>query len=324
MAIDINLERPSATNVAAQAESVRENLGAIASTPAPILGSSSLSVTSGLATDLEKLVAQVKGESENTRSDVAKLRISAVMTLLDALNVQFNATQKAAFEEIMKADAQLVSANNELSGLYAKYGIENGSQAMTLMDLKIQELDEAVKRAQEDGEDHRKQAEAARRQRDADAAELQRLNNSSEHNEAAIRAAKQRLEASERKLAAANALVNQDATTVAAAKSAYADAVKDKNRILQLKGEVASAASAEAKQIAVIGEKALSVAAAAIAARASAEDVSSGEVHDSESRDLRKEAEKLASDPMTIIREALDKLDAAVMQTIDGNSEVKA
>ena len=59
MAIDINLERPSATNVAAQAESVRENLGAIASTPAPILGSSSLSVTSGLATDLEKLVAQV-------------------------------------------------------------------------------------------------------------------------------------------------------------------------------------------------------------------------------------------------------------------------
>ncbi len=324
MAIDINLERPSATNVAAQAESVRENLGAIASTPAPILGSSSLSVTSGLATDLEKLVAQVKGESENTRSDVAKLRISAVMTLLDALNVQFNATQKAAFEEIMKADAQLVSANNELSGLYAKYGIENGSQAMTLMDLKIQELDEAVKRAQEDGEDHRKQAEAARRQRDADAAELQRLNNSSEHNEAAIRAAKQRLEASERKLAAANALVNQDATTVAAAKSAYADAVKDKNRILQLKGEVASAASAEAKQIAIIGEKALSVAAAAIAARASAEDVSSGEVHDSESRDLRKEAEKLASDPMTIIREALDKLDAAVMQTIDGNSEVKA
>ena len=324
MAIDINLERPSATNVAAQAESVRENLGAIASTPAPILGSSSLSVTSGLATDLEKLVAQVKGESENTRSDVAKLRISAVMTLLDALNVQFNATQKAAFEEIMKADAQLVSANNELSGLYAKYGIENGSQAMTLMDLKIQELDEAVKRAQEDGEDHRKQAEAARRQRDADAAELQRLNSSSEHNEAAIRAAKQRLEASERKLAAANALVNQDATTVAAAKSAYADAVKDKNRILQLKGEVASAASAEAKQIAVIGEKALSVAAAAIAARASAEDVSSGEVHDSESRDLRKEAEKLASDPMTIIREALDKLDAAVMQTIDGNSEVKA
>ena len=324
MAIDINLERPSATNVAAQAESVRENLGAIASTPAPILGSSSLSVTSGLATDLEKLVAQVKGESENTRSDVAKLRISAVMTLLDALNVQFNATQKAAFEEIMKADAQLVSANNELSGLYAKYGIENGSQAMTLMDLKIQELDEAVKRAQEDGEDHRKQAEAARRQRDADAAELQRLNSSSEHNEAAIKAAKQRLEASERKLAAANALVNQDATTVAAAKSAYADAVKDKNRILQLKGEVASAASAEAKQIAVIGEKALSVAAAAIAARASAEDVSSGEVHDSESRDLRKEAEKLASDPMTIIREALDKLDAAVMQTIDGNSEVKA
>ena len=168
------LEGLSASNVGQPASGA-------ASATAPVLGGESLKVTSGAMTDLEKLVAKVKSESDDARTDIAKARISSVMALLDSLNVRMTEAQKSAMEGVLEIDAELAANEKELSGLYAKYGITDGDAASAVMDALIESLEKAIERAVQEGEDHRERVEADKeklKEAQADKARMDELKNS--------------------------------------------------------------------------------------------------------------------------------------------------
>ena len=54
-------------------------------------------MTSGAVTDLEKIVARLKNEDDETRSSLTKMRLSAVGAALDVANVRLSAEQAASF-----------------------------------------------------------------------------------------------------------------------------------------------------------------------------------------------------------------------------------
>ncbi|MBO7654660.1 MAG: hypothetical protein J6U40_07030 [Kiritimatiellae bacterium] len=324
MAIELTINKTQANTAANQADvSLRQ--APTQTQPGAILAGDSVTVVSAAATDLEKLVARVKNESDDKRTSIAKLRISVVMTLLDAMNVEMNNAQKAAFTEILTLDEEIGGNQAELEALYATYGISDGNAASAAMDALIDSLEQAVERAVQEGKDHNKQVKAAKEQRDADQAKLDRLQNAEQKDEAAIQAAKAALDASQAALDAANALVANDASTIAAAKSALADAKRDQAHIGELQSAVASASAKQSACMTALGDKALAIAAAALSARADAVDTSNGaEVEENPDKAQRKEDEKAANDPLAIIRESINRLEETVLKTIEENRELKA
>ena len=56
---------------------------------APLLGGENVRVLSGAMTDLEKLVARLKSEDDATRTSVAQMRLTAVITALDTAGEPF-------------------------------------------------------------------------------------------------------------------------------------------------------------------------------------------------------------------------------------------
>lgn len=325
MAIELTVNRTTANTVADQTDVSLQQPSSQEAKTGELLGGDSVKVVSGAISDLEKLVARIKNESDEKRTNVARLRISSVMSILDAMNVEMSNAQKAAFAEILELDEKIATDQADLSALYAKYGITNGNQAATVMDAMIASLEKAVERAVQEGKDHNEQVKAAKEQRDADQAKLDRLNNAEQKNEAAIKAAEEALAKSQSVLDAANALVKNDASTIAAAKSALADAKNEKTRIGELQNTVASASSQQSACMAAVGEKALALAAAALSARATADEMGNGEeLEQNAAKIQRKEDEKEANEPLALIREALARMDEVVMETIDENKEIKA
>ena len=61
---------------------------------APLLGGENVKVSSGAVTDLEKLVARLKNENQNTQMSVAQRRISILQTVLDSMAGQVSEAQR--------------------------------------------------------------------------------------------------------------------------------------------------------------------------------------------------------------------------------------
>ena len=74
MAIEFGTTRIAAQTTAAATQSNAPAEGKAKTTP--VLGGESLTVTSGAMSDLEKLVARLKNENENTRQSVTQRRIN--------------------------------------------------------------------------------------------------------------------------------------------------------------------------------------------------------------------------------------------------------
>ena len=51
----------------------------------PVLGGENVKVTSGTMSDLEKLVARLKAETDDTKMSLAQQRISILATVLDSM-----------------------------------------------------------------------------------------------------------------------------------------------------------------------------------------------------------------------------------------------
>ena len=89
----------------------------------PVLGGESLTVTSGAMSDLEKLVARLKNENENTRQSVTQRRISILGTVLDSMADRIS-------------EAERKSQKDELTGLIGAVALIHPNKQVGEVSLK--------------------------------------------------------------------------------------------------------------------------------------------------------------------------------------------
>ena len=288
---------------------------------APIMGGASLTVTTALSGDLEKLVAQIKSESQNTR-------LSLVLSSLTSLNETLTEVQKTNLAKLDSLDQQLAVLDRKLNGFTESLSTEEANALA--MDAKIKSLEKAVERAVQEGKEHNEAVQKAKETRDRDQAKLDALKSADVKDEAAIKAAEANLAASQKALAAAVAVQKGDAAKIAAAEANLATARSQKatidakidtlrKDIADTKSEIASVNSQIGSCMAAIGEKALANIAAALQSTADSFEPSDDAPSAAEQRKAEKKEE--ANNPLNIIRDALDRLDQAMEQTVSDNRE---
>lgn len=126
---------------------------------APLLGGENVKVSSAAMTDLEKLVARLKSEDDETRASVTQLRLAAVMSALETANVTLTQAQAVAFADMTEQQATQTALENELAEIYATYGIGPNDSASAVMEAKIKSLEQALERAIQEGKDHNETVE---------------------------------------------------------------------------------------------------------------------------------------------------------------------
>ena len=140
-----------------------------AKTTAPILGGQSVKVTDGAMTDLEKLVARLKNESETTRQSVAQRRISILSTVLDSMADKITAAERENILKIEELNGEKGELEKELAAL---------KNDQTVIQALIDSLDKQIEQAVKDGADHREQVENLKAQRAEQQAKLDGINES--------------------------------------------------------------------------------------------------------------------------------------------------
>ena len=266
------------------------------SAPAAVLGGPGVSV-SVTGSALDKLVAKVKGESDDARLATAKRRIAIVLTVLSALNVKITESQKNNLAQIEALQSQIDDLAKLLSG---KDGSLTADQArVAALEAQIESIKKAVANAVKEGEEHRKQVEELKKNRAADDAELKRAETALAKSEAA--------------LAAAQANLAKARTDLDSAKQAVET---DKKEIANIKAKVAGLEKKIAECVAAVGDKTLAALAAGL--RVEAPEVEPDDHMTNADRE-KEEAKAIANDPLRAIRAALDRMDADIRKTIEDN-----
>ncbi len=288
---------------------------------ASIMGGASLTVTTAPSGDLEKLVAQIKNESESTR-------LSLVLSSLTTLNEALTDAQKANLAKLDALDQQLDALKQELESLKESLSAEEANSAV--MEAKIKSLEEAVERAVQEGKEHNEAVQKAKAARDRDQAKLDALKSASKKDDAAIKAAEANLAASQKALDAAVAVQKAGVAKIEAAKSNLAAAQAQKaaidakietikKGIATSENQIASVNSQILSCLSAIGEKALANIAAAL--KSTADNFGQSEDAPSAAEQEKAEKKEEANNPLNIIRDALDRLDQAMERTVNDNRE---
>ena len=251
---------------------------------------------------LDKLVAKVKGETEDARLDAAKRRIAIVLTALRALNLQMTEKQKNSLAQLEVLQGQLDALSEALNGKTSEEAADKMREAE--LQARIDQLKKAVENAIKDGEEHRKLVEELKRTRAADDAELRRAETALAKSEAAI--------------AAAQANLDKARSDLSAAKTATESVKAD---IAQLKSQIAGIETRISECVAAVGDKALTALASALRSDSTTE---APEIHETNADREKEKAKEYANDPLRVIREALDRMDADILRTIDENRTVLA
>ena len=172
MAIELNINK-AATTVAGDT-TLAENLGAAQGTKlGAVLGGENVKVTSGAMSDLEKLVAQLKNETNDTKMSVTQRRIAVLQTVLDSMSGRITEQERAGLIEIEKLNGEKAVEASKLAGLEADKVATAGRIAE--LDVKIAELEKAVERAVQEGEDHREQVAKLKEERAREQAKLDQI-----------------------------------------------------------------------------------------------------------------------------------------------------
>ena len=288
---------------------------------APIMGGASLTVTTAPSGDLEKLVAKLKSENQNTR-------LSLVLSSLTTLNEALTDAQKTNLAKLDALDQQLKTLGKTLASQKESLSTEEANAAV--MDAQIAALEKAVERAVQEGKEHNEAVQKAKEVRDRDQAKLDALKNASKKDEAAIAAAEANLAASQKALAEAVAVQKGDAVRIAAAKSNLATAMSQKaaadakievlkKSIAATESEIASVNSQTAVCLSAIGEKALANIAAALQTTVS--NFQQTEEVPSAAEQRKTETKEEANNPLNVIRAALDRLEEIMERTVGDNRE---
>ena len=172
MAIELNVNKV-ATSITGDAKLSEDQGAAQSNKLGALLGGENVKVTPAAMSDLEKLVAQLKNESESTKMSVAQRRISILQTVLDSMAGRVTEAQKAAILEIETLNTERAGLEAELGGLNSDKAATEGSIA--LLDAKIEALEKQIKQAVKDGADHREQVAKLKRQRAEEQAKLDQI-----------------------------------------------------------------------------------------------------------------------------------------------------
>ncbi len=172
MAIELNINKV-ATAVTGDTKLAEDQGAAQGAKLGAVLGGENVKVTSGMMTDLEKLVARLKNENENTKMSVSQRRLSILQTVLDSMAERITDAQKASILEIEKLSTEKSRQEEKLRGLNSDKTATEGRIA--LPDAQIESLDRQIKQAIEDGADHREQVAKLKAQREEEQAKLDQI-----------------------------------------------------------------------------------------------------------------------------------------------------
>ena len=276
---------------------VQQPAAAPQSAPSAVLGGPNVSI-SVTGSALDKLVAKVKGETDDARLDAAKRRIAIVLTILAALNVEVTDTQKKNLAQLEALQGMLDELAEILNDKDSE--LSSAEAASAALAAKIAELEAAVKRAVQEGEAHRKQVEELKKTRAEDDVEL--------------RAAQDALAASEAAAALAQANLTKARADLADAQGKCDAITKD---IAETKSQIAGLEKKVVDCAAAVGDKALASLAAGL--RSSAPEVEPAGLRETEADREKEEAKEIANDPLRVIRDALNRMDADIRRTIEDN-----
>lgn len=271
----------------------------------PLLAGASVTVTSGATSDLEKLVARLKSESEDTKASLSKMRLASILDSYASRFGALNAEQAQALTDITTNNTAIAQKEQDLKKVQKEL---SAAQAQSLvMQTQIESLERAVAQAIEDGKIHRKTVQKLKEQlaRDVDNEDLRAQVEEAEaalaNSEKALATAQADLAAAQAAAGANNSRIQELKGKVDTIKGAI-DALEAKNRALAAKLDP----STLTKVLSILGENVLD----ATPERA-------------ESATERKKAEEkeLANNPANLIREAMDKADDALLDTIEKKRE---
>ena len=109
----------------------------------------------------------------DAKMSVTQRRISVLTTVLDSMSDRITAQERAGLIEIEKLNGDKSDEVARLAGLEADKVATEGRIAE--LDVKIAELENAIKRAVQDGEDHREQVAKLKEERAREQAKLDRI-----------------------------------------------------------------------------------------------------------------------------------------------------
>ena len=141
-------------------------------------------------------------------------------------------------------------------------------------------------------------------------------------DEKAIAAAREAVAAAQGTYDAAAVVAAGDAKAISDAQSALDKAKTDAARIPVIQSGLEGASAKIASDMAILGTDKMREIADALGKVAEGADAA--DEHVSEAEREKEEEKKIAFDPLNAIRDALDKIDAAILQTIDENLMLKA
>ena len=174
MAVELNIGavRPSITSQTDLTQGGEVSSGN--ATLAPIMSGESLKVTSGSMSNLEKLVAKIKEESETTRQSLSQRRLSILQTTLDSMADKISAADRANLLEIESLNGQKEEEEKALTDLKSDKSATEGR--ISTLDIQIEALEKQIAQAVQDGADHREQVAKLKEQRAEEQAKLDQIN----------------------------------------------------------------------------------------------------------------------------------------------------
>ena len=173
MAIELNINKV-ATTVAGDTKLSEDQGVAQGVKLGAVLGGENVTVTSGAMSDLEKLVAMLKNETDDTKMSVTQRRISVLTTVLDSMKDRITQAERDSLVKIEELNGEKSVAATELAGLLDDKTTVEGR--ISELDLMIDSLEKQVEQAVQDGKDHREQVEKLKEQRAEEQAKLDRIN----------------------------------------------------------------------------------------------------------------------------------------------------
>lgn len=300
-----NINQNIASTFATEAGQAQESQVSAAKKLASILGGQSVTVTAAPTSDLEKLVARLKNENENVKASVAQRRLASVLDAYTARYGELTEQQTQILADIAANNAEIAVLKEELQELLNDKGAADAQAA--LMESKIDQLERALDQAIQDGKIHRENIAKLKEQIAADQdnedlkAELAKEEAALATSEAALAKAQTDLASAQAAAGALSAKIEALAGSIATKESGIS-ALEDGNEALAAKLDPKTVAN--------------------LLAAFSAQDVSV-EVERNVSAAEEEKAEKkaIANNPANVLREAMDKMDEAILRTIDENRD---
>ena len=272
---------------------------------APLLGGPSVSVTQAPSSDLEKLVAQLKNENDDQKASLAKQRLSSILGVYTTRYGELTSQQTQALEEIASNNAAIAGLMPDYQQAQADLAAADAQRV--IMEAKIEELDRAIERAVADGKAHRETVAKLKEQlaKDQDNEDLKAELAKEEATVAALEKEQAGLEKD-----------RQTAIAQLGAQEAKLDSLNA--AVDKLKGEIAALEKSNADLGAKLGSQTIANLLAALDDDSASEPT---ERNVSNAEEEKAKAKAIANDPANVIRDAMDRMDAAILQTIDENRD---